>query len=216
MVARAKSLPRARRRVSTKSKAIRGGSASVRAASDVAVAWALANLLRKDMDFIQMRMKEWTQSILKCAIPGIGGTLPSKAQLEKAKRAVLRFYEHERSLGENSAVVQAFNLATREINLKFDWDFAIARVQRAKLDRGKVDSWDFNLALTCGDSNATSEIYLCGKKKMTSSALTSLLCHEGLHNLARRTRRGNPFLSTYAEHVAMALLGDPQLVDHEA
>lgn len=50
---------------------------------------------------------------------------------------------------------------------------------------------------------------------MTQRALNSVLCHEALHNLARRTGRpGNPFLAEDTEHMAMALLGDPQLV-HE-
>ena len=47
---------------------------------------------------------------------------------------------------------------------------------------------------------------------MTQRALTSVLCHEALHNLARRQRVGNPFLAEDTEHIAMALLGDPQLV----
>ena len=47
---------------------------------------------------------------------------------------------------------------------------------------------------------------------MTQRALTSVLCHEALHNLARRVRVGNPFLAEDTEHIAMALLGDPQLV----
>ena len=50
---------------------------------------------------------------------------------------------------------------------------------------------------------------------MTQRALTSVLCHEALHNLCRRHGRpGNPFLAEDTEHMAMALLGDPQLV-HE-
>ena len=68
--------------------------------------------------------------------------------------------------------------------------------------------------MNSGDSNSSSEIFICGSKYMTQKALTSILCHEALHNLAKRTRRGNPFLKEDTEHVAMALLGDPQLV-HE-
>jgi hypothetical protein len=133
--------------------------------------------------------------------------------LESAKRAVLRFYERERSLGDQSAVVQAFYLVSGEMHLRFDWVRAMDRVRNASLDlRKRIDSWDECLAMSCGDTNDLCEIYVCGTKKITVRALTSLVCHEGLHNLARRTRPGNSFLSEALEHQAMALIGDPQLV----
>ncbi|CAK9043586.1 Hypothetical protein SCF082_LOCUS24885 [Durusdinium trenchii] len=116
-----------------------------------------------------------------------------------------------------SDVVRAFQIASGERVLRFDWDFAKERerVKKAKFDRKReIDQWDECLAMTCGETNSLSEIFICGQKKMTQRALNSILCHESLHNLARRARRGNPFLAEDTEHMAMALLGDPQLV-HE-
>lgn len=112
-------------------------------------------------------------------------------------------------------MVKAFYLATGEAHLRFDWAGAMGRVRRAKFDLlQEVNKWDDCLAMTSGDTNASSEIYVCGTKRITLRSLSSLVCHESLHNLARRTRRGNSFLAEDLEHVAMALLGDPQLV-HE-
>mmetsp|Transcript_45033 Transcript_45033/g.104179 ORF Transcript_45033/g.104179 Transcript_45033/m.104179 type:complete len:231 (-) Transcript_45033:300-992(-) len=201
---------------STKRKA---PSASItetaRQLSDHVVAQALAEPLSCQSHVLHDLMRRWGKSILKARIPGIAGRVPSRAMLEAAKREVLRFYSYEESLGDESYVAKAFYLATGESNLRFDWTAAMARVRRARLDcRQEIDSWDECLAMSSGDTNALSEIYVCGTKKMTLSALTSLICHEGLHNLARRTRRGNSFLSEDLEHMAMALLGDPQLV-HE-
>ncbi|CAK0828949.1 unnamed protein product, partial [Prorocentrum cordatum] len=108
----------------------------------------------------------------------------------------------------------AFLLASNETSLRFDWERARARVRNARFDmKQKVDSWDECLAISSGDTNFLTEIFVCGTKRATLKALTSLVCHEGLHNLAMRRRRGNPYLSEGTEHLAMALLGDPQLVD---
>lgn len=160
-------------------------------------------------------MSRWAKPIFKACIPGAPGRIPSKAMLEESKKTVLRFLAQERELGESSEVVRAFYLASGEQLLRFDWDFAAEKVRRARLDRrNSIDSWQECLAMTSGDSNALSEIYVCGTRRLTQRALSSLICHESLHNLARRVRPGNPFLSEELEHVAMALIGDPQLV-HE-
>jgi len=180
---------------------------------DDVVAVLMGELLGLHPHAVRGLMREWTQPILKTAIPGSSGRVPSKSMLDAAKRAVLNFYERERSLGERSVVAQAFYLVSGELHLRFDWARAIQRVQRASLDlRQKIDKWDECLAMSCGDTNELCEIYVCGTKRITVRALTSLVCHEGLHNLARRTRPGNSFLSEALEHQAMALLGDPQLV----
>jgi len=179
---------------------------------DGIVALALADILGLPGTTVRSHMRRWEKPILKVPIPGAGGRVPSQAMLATAKAAVMRFFEGEEALGARSHVSKAFHLASRESHLTFAWDRAKQRVQRAKLDSlGLIDSWKDCLAMVSGDSNTTSEIYVCGTRKVTLAALTSLICHEGLHNLARRTRRGNPFLGEDTEHIAMAMFGDPQL-----
>ena len=155
---------------------------------------------------------------VEAKIPGRSGRIPTKDMLQIAKKKVLNFLEREEAKeakDSTSDLIRAFQLASGELMLRFDWSFAKQRVKYASFDRKrKVDKWDECLAMTSGDSNATSEIFICGTKFMTQRALNSVLCHEALHNLARRTRKGNPFLAEDTEHMAMALLGDPQLV-HE-
>lgn len=183
--------------------------------SDDMVASALSEILPWRPHALRCIMQQWEKPILKARIPGVAGRVPSEAMLSAAKQAVLRFYAREAVLGDQSDVAKAFYLATGETRLRFDWESAMSRVRRAKFDRRQaIDCWDECLAMTSGDTNALSEIYVCGTKKITLRALTSLICHEGLHNLARRTRQGNSFLSEDLEHMAMALIGDPQLV-HE-
>lgn len=179
---------------------------------DNIVALALADILGLPESTVRSHMRRWEKPILKVPIPGTGGRVPSQAMLAAAKAAVIGFFEGEEALGARSHVSKAFHLASRESHLTFAWDRAKQRVQRAKLDSlGRIDSWKDCLAMVSGDSNTTSEIYVCGTRKVTLAALTSLICHEGLHNLARRTRRGNPFLGEDTEHIAMAMIGDPQL-----
>mmetsp|Transcript_48406 Transcript_48406/g.149544 ORF Transcript_48406/g.149544 Transcript_48406/m.149544 type:complete len:238 (-) Transcript_48406:62-775(-) len=183
--------------------------------SDSTVAGALSEVLPCPAGALRRLMRQWEKPILKARIPGLAGRVPTDGMLEAAKRAVLRFYAREAELGDQSDVAKAFYLASGEVSLRFDWEPAMARVRRAKFDlRQQIDRWDECLAMTSGDTNSLSEIYVCGTKKITQRALTSLICHEGLHNLARRTRQGNSFLSEDLEHMAMALIGDPQLV-HE-
>mmetsp|Transcript_31421 Transcript_31421/g.90129 ORF Transcript_31421/g.90129 Transcript_31421/m.90129 type:complete len:230 (+) Transcript_31421:102-791(+) len=213
-----KAVPDRRRRGAKGSEA--GAAASItetaRTLGDKAVAEALAQVLPWRAQMLRGVMRRWSKPILKAKIPGIAGRVPSETMLQAAKHTVLRFYAREAALGERSVVAKAFYLASGEPQLRFDWATAMARVRRAKLDRRQqIDRWDECLAMTSGDTNALSEIYVCGTKKITLRALTSLICHEGLHNLARRTRQGNSFLSEDLEHMAMALVGDPQLVhDH--
>lgn len=159
-------------------------------------------------------MHHWTKPILKAAIPGITGRRkPSMEMMDAAKRAVLRFYAKEEAQGIKSHVVQAFYLVSGEPELHFDWASARAKVRRAKFDRiQEIDVWNECLAMSYGDTTALSEIFVCGTRPLTLRALTSLLAHEGLHNLVRRKRQGNPFLSEETEHKAMAMIGDPQLV----
>jgi transposase-like protein len=181
--------------------------------SDKIVADALADLLQKDFETIDSLMRTWRKQILKAMIPGKPGHMPTKAMMDAAKRDVLRFYAKEEALGDESAVAKAFRFVTGEQNLRIDWGSAKARVHKARLDRRqKIDKWNECLAMQSGASNSTTEIWICGTRRLTLRALTSLICHEGLHNMARRTRRGNSFLSEDLEHMAMALLGDPQLV----
>merc|ERR1719399_1844979 len=137
-------------------------------------------------------------------------SLPTEKMLRIAKKRVLRFYEREEKLGERSAIVHAMTLASNEEELTFDWEAAKRRVKGAKYDRNKkVDKWEDCLAMSHGDSQGEVEIGVCGHKPMTQGALTALLCHEGLHNMARRKRPGQKYLSAEIEHVAMALMGDP-------
>lgn len=183
-----------------------------RVLSDEIVAAALGDILRRSTEDMRQIMQKWAKPILKVPIPGVAGRVPSKAMLEAAKMTVIRFFQRQAVHEDRSDVVKAFYLASRERHLVFDWGQAMKRVSRARLDRRrKIDSWKECLAMASGDTNAESEIFICGTRPVTLRALTSLICHEALHNLARRTRRGNPYLGEETEHVAMALLGDPQL-----
>mmetsp|Transcript_43218 Transcript_43218/g.101649 ORF Transcript_43218/g.101649 Transcript_43218/m.101649 type:complete len:222 (+) Transcript_43218:63-728(+) len=180
--------------------------------SDSKVASCLSTLMLMDVQTVESLMRAWRKPILRARIPGSLGRVPSEAMLKRAKDAVIRFFTAEEALGFGSHVVRAFYLATKEPSLRFEWGWAKQRVEQASLDRHHaVDSWKHCLAMCSGDKNSDSEIYICGTRRITLRALTSLICHEGLHNLARRTRRGNPFLSEEVEHIAMALIGDPQL-----
>ncbi|CAJ1426550.1 unnamed protein product [Effrenium voratum] len=186
--------------------------------SDSDVAEALADVLPAAMMSpaeIFAVMHKFKKPILKAKIPGRSQGIPTMSMLQTAKKEVARFLAREEAQGASSAVVKAFCIASGE-ELRFHWDFARERLSRARFDRHrKIDKWDECLAMTSGQSNATAEIFICGTKRMTQRALNSVLCHEALHNFARRTRRGNPFLAEDTEHMAMALLGDPQLV-HDA
>lgn len=192
------------------------------ALSDTEVAEALADVLPTKLmtpAHVFVVMQKFKQPLLKALIPGKSGRLPTNGMLQAAKKKVLTFLKREEAKEakeSTSDLVRAFQLASGEVSLRFDWSFAKQRVKKASFDRQrKVDKWDECLAMTSGDTNATSEIFICGTKFMTQRALTSVLCHEALHNLARRHGRpGNPFLAEDTEHIAMALLGDPQLV-HE-
>jgi len=179
---------------------------------DMTVAAALADIVGQPTASVFALMKYWEQPILKAPLPGIRGRVPDEQMLHAAKKAVIRFFDMEEAKEKASQVTQAFRLVTGEASLRFAWADAKRSIKRAKLDsKRKIDSWEQCLAMQSGDTNATCEIYICGTRKLTLRAMKSLLCHEGLHNLARRTRPGNPYLSEDLEHVAMALLGDPQL-----
>lgn len=180
--------------------------------SDEIVAAALGDIMHRSPLYMLKLMELWKKPILKVPIPGAAGRIPSKSMLEAAKMTVARFFQRQEILGRRSHVVKAFYMASGERHLRFDWSQAIRRVRRARLDRRRqIDSWKECLAMASGDTMAESEIFVCGTRPVTLKALTSLICHEGLHNLARRTRRGNPFLGEETEHIAMALIGDPQL-----
>ena len=177
---------------------------------------AISDFVPKRPSTVLALMRRWSKPILKAPIPGLATKTPTQAMFKTAKQAVLRFYAREQALGTKSDIVKAFLLASGEHALRFDWPAAMARVRRACLDyRQEIDLWTECFAMSSGDSNALSEIYVCGTKKVTLRALTSLICHEGMHNFARRVRPGNSFLSEDTEHIAMALIGDPQLV-HDA
>jgi len=154
------------------------------------------------------------RSIFTVNIPGWPRrkTLPTEKMLKLAKKKVLKFYNREQKCGQRSAIVHAFTLASGEEDLFFDWETAKERVKGAAYDRKKkVDKWEDCLAMAHGDSQGEVEIAVCGHKPMTQQALTALICHEGLHNMARRTRPGQKYLSAEIEHIAMAFMGDPQL-----
>jgi len=179
---------------------------------DWTVALGVSKLVNQPVAAVYTIMKYWEKPILKAAVPGVGGRIPDMAMLNAAKSAVIRFLEAEEEKQAESHLVQAFHLVTGETRLHFAWEDAKRRIRRAKLDCDrKIDSWERCLAMQSGPTNASSEIYVCGTRRITLRAMTSLICHEGLHNLARRTRPGNPYLSEELEHLAMALLGDPQL-----
>ncbi|CAE7373012.1 unnamed protein product [Symbiodinium natans] len=217
-VGAAKGKPGKRKAVPPKKERPKEATDDPVALSDRHVAEALAESLPCDLTPQQIFcvMSHWAKPILKARIPGQAGRRPTKGMLEKAKQQVFRFLAREKSLGEDSKVVKAFQLATGEPSLRFDWDFAQQKTRHASLDRKReIDAWSECFAMTSGSSNLQSEIFVCGTKKLTQRALNSLLCHESLHNLARRMRPGNPFFAEDTEHMAMALLGDPQLVHEE-
>jgi len=185
------------------------------ALQDHFVAEALSDFIPRRPGVLLNLMRRWEKPILKAKIPGKARHRPSRCMLAAAKRRVLRFYAHEAALGDRSDIAKAFRLASGEHQLRLDWDRAMKCVRKARYDnRQEIDEWDECLAMSSGESNLSCEIFVCGTKKMTLRALTSLICHEGLHNLARRTRPGNTFLAEDIEHMAMALVGDPQLI-HE-
>jgi len=190
------------------------GTIAGRLVSDNVVSGALSDILKLPECSVRNLMRRWKKSILKTSIPGRNGRCPTQAMLASAKAAVVRFLDEEEALGPRSHVVQAFHLASGECGLQFVWSWAKQRVRRTKLDcLGEIDSWRDCYAMVSGSSNAECEIYVCGTRKLSPQALASLICHESLHNLARRMRKGNPFLGEDMEHIAMALVGDPQLVD---
>merc|ERR1712216_517850 len=139
------------------------------------------------------------KKILRQDIPGFKGKRRvTPAMFAKAQREVLRFYKREERKGASSHIAKAFQLASGENKLRFCWPDAVRRIIEARLDyRLKVDGWSWgsNYAMTSGDTNATGKIYVSGRRRLNQKALTSLLCHEGLHNLAKRDRPGNPWLS---------------------
>jgi len=183
--------------------------------SDDWVATWLADSLSKRKKTVLKLLRCWQKPILKQDIPGFKGKRHvTPGMFANAQREVLRFYAREERKGNKSHVVQAFRLASGEKKLRFCWSEAVRRVKEAKLDfRQKVDGWSWgrNYAMTSGDTNATGVIYISGHRRVNKECLTSLICHEGLHNFVKRDRVGNPWLSCDVEHQAMALLGDPQL-----
>lgn len=177
------------------------------------VALALSKFLPLSPDALHNLLYRWEKPILQAPVPGNAKCVPTEKTLSKVKRAVLKFFEREEALGSKSHVVKAFSLVAGE-PLRFNWERAKGRVSNASFDhKKKIDKWIDAIAMSYGDTNAKCEIYVCGTKKVTPRALASLICHEALHNMASRTRRGNRDLSEDKEHMAMALLGDPQLVD---
>jgi len=184
------------------------------AMSDRSVAVALARILGMEFEEVEDLMRDLAQPILKVAMLGSGATQrPSKLMLESAKVAVLRFFEDEEALGDASNVIQAFYIASREPRLTFNWTQARTRVRRARLDRRRaIDTWQFCLAMLAGATNSDCDIWVAGTRKIDVDSLASLICHEALHNMARRVRIGNPYLAEETEHIAMAFLGDPQLM----
>ena len=91
----------------------------------------------------------------------------------------MRFLAREKTQGEDSKLVKAFQLATGEPSLRFDWDFAQQKARDASLDKKQeIDAWSECFAMTSGSSNLCSDIFVCGTKKLTQRALNSLLCHE--------------------------------------
>jgi len=188
---------------------------TARILNDEIVAAAVKMFVPLSLPAVRRLMRRWVKPILKAHIPGIGARLPTEKMLQNAKDSVVRFFDHEQDLGPESDVLRAFLLVSGEPRLRLDWESACARVRRAKLDKDQsMDSWCQRLAMTTGQSHLLSEIYICGSRRLSQGALNSLVCHEALHNMARRLRPGNPFLSEDAEHVAMALLGDPQFVHY--
>lgn len=178
---------------------------------EVDITW-LMKMLKVSREQLMAWMIELYRPILHCKIPGPAKTRPSKAMLQKAKRAVLWFYFLEEALGERGAIVHAFRRAAGGEDLHFDWEAARRRVAEATFDmHQKVDKWHNVLAMSHGDSNAEVSIAICGTKPISQRALTSVLCHEGLHNFATRKRQGHKWLSSDREHAALALLGDPIL-----
>lgn len=201
-------------RVPLRPKRLTADPGPMQIAKDCVVVEALSCILGLEEPRVRTLMRRWKKSILKASLNEENGRLPSRVMLATAQKQVICFLEAEESRGPRSHVVQAFYLASRESSLKFDWSLAKERVRRAKLDStGAIDSWKGCFAMVTGESNAKSEIYVCGTRKLTLRSLTSLICHESLHNLAKRTRSGNPWLGEETEHLAMAFIGDPQLVD---
>lgn len=183
--------------------------------ADEAVALALSDVMKFPLQTVASLMELMQKPILKAPMPGENPQLPCKAMMDVAKAEVIKFLEVEEALGVDSHLVGAFHIASGEVNLFFDWDLAKSRVRNARLDRRRaIDPWITGLAMLVwgGDTlPAQNGIWLCGTRKLSQGALTSLICHEALHNMVRRLRPGYKWLSEETEHVAMAFLGDPQL-----
>lgn len=179
---------------------------------DASLEW-LEEHLGQPREKILSIVRKLAHPILVVKIPGATKKKrPSNAMLQKAKRTVVQFYKEQQALGTRGSVYKAFLIASKEKELDFYWDKAIQRVEEAYYDKKhEIDDWEDVYAMTNGDTRSDIELVVCGTRPLTLPALTALICHEGMHCLARRTRPGQVFLSDDIEHVAMALLGDPQI-----
>lgn len=176
------------------------------------LAWLEKHLGKPREKILSMVRKLAHPILARVQIPGPSRKPPSNDMLQKAKRTVVQFFEQQKALGTESIVYKAFCIATKEKELVIDWDKGIQRVKDAYYDRKyQIDSWEDVYAMARGATRSRVQLVVCGTKPLTQRALTALVCHEGMHCLARRKRQGQVFLSDDFEHVAMALLGDPQI-----
>lgn len=137
--------------------------------------------------------------------------LPSKSRLEIEKRVVIneiKRQQHLSTLSRGSPLERAFYVATGEKSLLFDYPLMLRMVKSARLIPFKKNVCDSD-ALGYMDPNVCV-MKINSLLKMTRHDLRITLMHEALHGTVKRQGRGcPPDLSTDLEHLAMALLGDP-------
>lgn len=207
----AKGLKKKERHQASKSHCARGDFNSRDWLEDDSLDW-LQQHLGKSRERVLSLVQKLAHPIFLTQIPGVACNCPSDLMLKRAKRTVVRFFKEQQALGTRSIVYKAFLIASEEKELVFDWDKSIRRVKEAFYDKKyQIDDWEDVYAMACGPTRSHIRIVVCGSRPLTCTALTALLCHEGMHCLAKRTRPGQVFLSDDIEHVAMALLGDPQI-----
>jgi len=136
--------------------------------------------------------------------------IPSITMLKKAQHHVLaeidRQEKQSRRAGRISGMERMFYLATGERDLHVDFAMMRKMVREVKLmkftgdDRHDMGYMDPNI----------NRIKINSGHKMTMYDIKVTLMHEVMHGTIKRSGRpGNPEISEATEHLAMALIGDP-------
>jgi len=135
---------------------------------------------------------------------------PSSNMLKKAQHFVLaeidRQEKQSKRAGRISGMERMFYLATGERDLHVDFAMMRKMVREVKLmkftgdDRHDMGYMDPNI----------NRIKINSGHKMTMYDIKVTLMHEVMHGTIKRVGRpGNPEISEATEHLAMALIGDP-------